>query len=49
MTRGPDPYVAKCGWTEEGTQFGEPFECTEPVNHQNSHYDSYSNQYRRNG
>lgn len=48
MTRGPDPYVTKCRWTEEGMQFGESFECTEAVNHRGSHYDSYLNAYRPN-
>jgi hypothetical protein len=48
MTRGPDPYATKCGWTEEGSQFGESFECTDPANHKGSHYDSYLNTYRPN-
>lgn len=36
-----DPYVATCDYIEEGTQFGESFECSRKANHSGSHYDEY--------
>ena len=46
MTRGPDPYVQRCDYREAGSQFGEPFESTDPSGQSGSHNDSYLNQYR---
>ena len=43
-----DPYGVICDYTEEGRQFGEPFECSRNANHDGSHYDEFLNAWAPN-
>jgi hypothetical protein len=45
MAKGVDPYRKTCEYKEEGTQFGESFECSRKELHKGSHYDAFTEQW----